>query len=93
LTDPFGPTINDENIDAIIVSEETLKTTEIINEKRKEKGFHPLAVEMCPIMAPVNHLTSLKTLENKFSSTQLRSHILAKNGFTTLQYTQYESVW
>jgi phosphopantetheine adenylyltransferase len=93
LTDPFGPTINDENIDAIIVSEETLKTTEIINEKRKEKGFHPLAVEMCPIMAPVNHLTLLKTLENKFSSTQLRAHILAKNGFTTLQYTQYESVW
>ncbi len=35
LTDPFGPTISDENIDAIIVSEETLKTTEIINEKRK----------------------------------------------------------
>lgn len=44
-------------------------------------------------MAPFHHLTSIKEIENKVSSTQIRAHILAKNGFTIDKFAQYQNVW
>ena len=44
-------------------------------------------------MAPVHHLTSIKSIENKISSTQIRAHILAKNGMTIDKYTKYQDIW
>lgn len=44
LKDPFGPTITDGEIDAIVVSSETIAGAFKINELRAEKGFKPLAV-------------------------------------------------
>jgi cytidyltransferase-like protein len=44
INDPFGPTITDENIEAIIVSSETIKGATKINEKRREAGMKPLSV-------------------------------------------------
>lgn len=43
LSDPFGPTVTDPNIEALVVSSETMGGVEKINEKRKEKKFPPLA--------------------------------------------------
>ncbi len=42
LTDPFGPTITDETIKAIVVSEETRPRVKEINKIRKRRGFKPL---------------------------------------------------
>lgn len=51
LNDPFGLTISNEGFEALIVSKETCKTAEKINEKR-EKACLPLlkiiAVDMVP---------------------------------------------
>lgn len=44
LNDPYGTTITDESIDAIVVSEETEPTAFKINEIRKEKGMELLDI-------------------------------------------------
>lgn len=44
IWDPFGPSITDEEISALIVSEETRKGGQEVNVKRKEIGFSPLEV-------------------------------------------------
>jgi len=44
LEDPYGPTIYDSNIDAIVVSMETKPTADKINEIRHEKGMDPLKI-------------------------------------------------
>ena len=42
LRDPFGPTVDSNEIEGIIVSEETEPTAEVINKMRVERGFRPL---------------------------------------------------
>lgn len=44
LTDIYGPSVVKEDLDAIIVSLETLVGAEKINKVRKEKGMKPLTV-------------------------------------------------
>jgi len=44
LNDPYGPTINDEEIEILVVSEETAPTAYKINELRKRKGLKPLEI-------------------------------------------------
>ena len=44
LNDPYGTTISDESIDAIVVSEETEPTAFKINKIRKERGMKPLDI-------------------------------------------------
>lgn len=44
LNDPYGTTIEDESIDAIVVSEETEPTAKKINQIRKERGMEPLDI-------------------------------------------------
>jgi len=44
LNDPYGTTISDESIDAIVVSEETEPTAFKINQIRKENGMKPLDI-------------------------------------------------
>ena len=44
LEEPYGPTIHDSTIDAIVVSRETKPTADRINEIRKEKGMKPLEI-------------------------------------------------
>ena len=43
LADPFGPTITDPSIEALVVSSETLGGVRKINELRRDKGFAALA--------------------------------------------------
>ncbi len=44
LEEPFGPTIHDTAIEAIVVSRETKPTADKINEIRIEKGMNPLKI-------------------------------------------------
>ncbi|RLI23212.1 phosphopantetheine adenylyltransferase [Candidatus Bathyarchaeota archaeon] len=44
LNDPYGPTINDEKIEVLVVSEETAPTAYRINEIRRRKGLKPLEI-------------------------------------------------
>ncbi|MCE7697941.1 MAG: pantetheine-phosphate adenylyltransferase [Methanobacterium paludis] len=44
LNEPYGTTIDDEDIDAIVVSEETEPTAFKINRIRKERGMKPIDI-------------------------------------------------
>ncbi|RLF17359.1 MAG: hypothetical protein DRJ66_00935 [Thermoprotei archaeon] len=44
LNDPYGPSIHDPNIKAIVVSEETLKRALEIYKIRQKKGLPPISI-------------------------------------------------
>jgi pantetheine-phosphate adenylyltransferase len=44
LHDPYGPTIDSDDIEGIVVSEETEVTAEVINKMRVERGRKPLLI-------------------------------------------------
>jgi pantetheine-phosphate adenylyltransferase len=44
LEEPYGPTVHDPQIDAIVVSRETEPVADKINEIRQEKGIKPLKI-------------------------------------------------
>jgi cytidyltransferase-like protein len=44
LNDPFGPTIDNDYLEGIVVSEETEVTAEVINKMRVEQGRKPLLI-------------------------------------------------
>ncbi|MHA1859518.1 MAG: phosphopantetheine adenylyltransferase [Candidatus Asgardarchaeia archaeon] len=50
LEDPYGPTVNDGGIDAIVVSDETLKTAIKINKIRLKNSLKPLLIIDVPLV-------------------------------------------
>ncbi len=54
LNDPYGPTIADTCIEALVVSEETKRNAERINELRKEKGLKPLFIVVVTMVPSEN---------------------------------------
>jgi len=44
LEDPYGPTIEEDNIDALVVSQRTKPTAQLINRLRRRKGLRPLHI-------------------------------------------------
>ncbi|KAI9769698.1 MAG: hypothetical protein M1840_003935 [Geoglossum simile] len=75
ISDPFGPTITDKSISALIVSGETRKGGQAINERRKELGWPPLEVFEVDVLEAnepgIDELVK-EDFESKISSTELR---------------------
>ena len=55
LNDPYGKTLTDKCIDALVVSEETEKIAIKINQKRNEKSLPPLKIITISMVPAENH--------------------------------------
>lgn len=73
LSDPFGPSVSDPQLQCIVVSEETRRGGEAVNRKRVENGLPELFLYEIPLIKDVHH-TDIE--EEKISSSSLRSRLL-----------------
>jgi phosphopantetheine adenylyltransferase len=75
IQDPFGPTITDEAVSALVVSGETRSGGAAVNAKREEKGWKPLEVFEIDVLDALEDNPSVTESEDfaaKISSTAIR---------------------
>ena len=89
ISDPFGPTITDEGISALVISGETRAGGNAVNSKRREKGWKELEVfEVDVLDAGVGEEDEegdskaevKKGFEFKISSTEMRRRLAEREG-------------
>ncbi|KAI9807929.1 MAG: hypothetical protein M1825_005235 [Sarcosagium campestre] len=84
ISDPFGPTITDESISALVISAETRKGGDLINEKRTDKGWQKLEVFEVDVLSGNDTDDGVATSSvdkdflDKISSTEIRRRISEK---------------
>ena len=86
LKDPFGPTVHDEAISALVISAETKSGAQAINSQRIQKGWEPLDVYQVNIVEPLQQAydgnEDLKKMNREFqgkiSSTDIRRRIFER---------------
>ncbi|KAJ5543314.1 hypothetical protein N7535_005742 [Penicillium sp. DV-2018c] len=75
ISDPFGPTITEENLGAIVVSKETHSGGAAVNDERVKKGWKSLAVFEVDVLQSGEvgaTTTDVESFESKISSTDIR---------------------
>ncbi|KAE8352620.1 hypothetical protein BDV28DRAFT_134817 [Aspergillus coremiiformis] len=73
ISDPFGPTITEENISAIVVSQETRSGGTAVNEERAKKGWKSLDVFEIDVLHSKDVSSSdFENFASKISSTDIR---------------------
>ncbi|KAI7935692.1 hypothetical protein MJO28_016563 [Puccinia striiformis f. sp. tritici] len=78
LVDVYGPTATDPDIDALLVSQETLPGAQSIDNIRKSNGLNPLKVFVIDVISP--HLTHIpQDLTLKISSTHIRAWLNSRD--------------
>ncbi|KAG5854992.1 bifunctional coenzyme A synthase [Anguilla anguilla] len=73
LSEPFGPSITDSELQCIVVSEETRKGGEAVNKRRLENGLSELVLHEIQVIKDAHHS---EIEEEKISSSSLRSRLL-----------------
>lgn len=81
LWDPYGPTIADEAISALVVSAETRQGGDDVNEKRREKGWNTLDIFEVDVLDvhDEDDRGRKQDFGSKISSTEIRRRLSEKN--------------
>jgi phosphopantetheine adenylyltransferase len=72
IWDPFGPTITDKDISALVLSLETRSGGAAVNNKRSEQGWDPLEVYEVAVLDASEEDNVDGTFQSKLSSTEIR---------------------
>ncbi|KAK8850835.1 pantetheine-phosphate adenylyltransferase-like protein [Apiospora arundinis] len=75
IQDAFGPTITQQNMDALVVSGETRSGGAAVNAKRIELGWHPLQIFEVDVLSAeeiTDEPTKTENFASKISSTSIR---------------------
>jgi phosphopantetheine adenylyltransferase len=83
IQDAFGPTITEEDIQALVVSGETRSGGQAVNDKRAEKGWHALEVFEVDVLDAEeieDEPTKTENFASKISSTAIRQQRAARAG-------------
>jgi cytidyltransferase-like protein len=78
LNDPFGPTLAESYIEALVVSEETRPTALKINEKRRKAGLPPLKIVTIN-MVPAENCTPISTTRIRKGEIDHEGHLLRRS--------------
>lgn len=71
ISDPFGPTVTEEDITAIVVSKETRSGGAMINNERAKKGWQGLEVFEVDVLQ-LGEVPEAENFASKISSTDIR---------------------
>lgn len=86
ISDPFGPTITNESISALVISKETRSGGKAVNDRRKEKGWQELEVFEVDVLDQgmadneSEEHEDKETFEGKISSTEIRRKMRERSG-------------
>ncbi|KAF9349141.1 hypothetical protein BGX26_012525 [Mortierella sp. AD094] len=73
IHDIYGPTITDDKLQALMVSKETLKGGDAVNEERGKRNLPPLNIEVINVISPTE--THVDEVSLKISSTFIRQYL------------------
>lgn len=79
IMDPFGPTITDESISALVISKETRSGGKAVNDKREEQGWAGLEVFEVDVLDAGEQEDVDETFQSKLSSTEIRRNLLERS--------------
>jgi len=77
LSDPYGVTLSEGCVEAIVVSKETEPRAHEINEKRKAMGLPPLHVIVIEMVPAENHV-SISTTRVRWGEIDREGHLLRR---------------
>ena len=78
LNDPYGLTISGKGLEALVVSKETLKTAQKINDIRKKVGLPPLKI-VTVSMVPADNSAPISTTRIRSGEIDRNGHMLKAN--------------
>lgn len=77
LNDPYGKTLSGEGLDALVVSKDTEKTAQKINERRINAGLSPLKIIVIT-MVPAENEAPISTTRIRGGEIDREGHLLKK---------------
>eukprot|EP00160_Parvularia_atlantis_P005123 Unigene14371_Nuclearia_a/m.43375 Unigene14371_Nuclearia_a/g.43375 ORF Unigene14371_Nuclearia_a/g.43375 Unigene14371_Nuclearia_a/m.43375 type:complete len:324 (-) Unigene14371_Nuclearia_a:28-999(-) len=79
IADPFGPSIVLPDLDAIVVSAETISGAHAVNQRRAENGLSQIKVLVIALLSgQIDPFTAEASLSLKISSTDVRAYLASQ---------------
>ena len=78
ISDPFGPTVDDPKLEAIVVSPETKQRAKELNELRASKGLAPLEIIEIPFV-PAEDGVPISSIRIRYGEIDIHGKLLKRH--------------